>query len=311
MRIWGRVALGGIAALTTSFVSTIPAGAAQSHPGGVTDTCPEILVGTPTGGIEKVTEPADGSEVRPGDVVFVTLIWETSTFTGPVLHKALDCVTIDGAPADELSTQERDTANDGSFEHRFTVPGDLPDGARLCDRGFVSGPAGDGFDRQKSNDVCFIVRSDQPVAGPAPAVTLIPTETPVSPTSPTSPTSPASPDSPAADAPDGPDAASGAPEAGLTAPEVTPGPGPATATPFAAPVAGPAPSPAPILAGPAGDGTPGTEVSPETSMADRPQPSLPITGSAVEGMVRLSALAVLLGGTCLFAGRRRAGAVSP
>ena len=50
VRIWGRVALGGIAVLTSSFVITIPAGAAQSHPGGVSDTCPEVLAGAPTGG---------------------------------------------------------------------------------------------------------------------------------------------------------------------------------------------------------------------------------------------------------------------
>ena len=155
MRIWGRVALGGIAVLTSSFVITIPAGAAQSHPGGVSDTCPEVLAGAPTGGVEKVTDPADGSEVRRGAVVAVTLRWDTTTFTSPVLHKALDCVTVDGALADQLGIQERDTANDGSFETHFTVPGDLADGTRLCDRGFVSGPGNDNrFDREKSNDVC-------------------------------------------------------------------------------------------------------------------------------------------------------------
>ena len=102
MRIWGRVAVGGIAVLISSFVITIPAGATPSHPGGVSDTCPEVLAGAPTGGVEKVTDPADGSEVRRGAVVAVTLRWDTTTFTGPVLHKALDCVTVDGTPADAL-----------------------------------------------------------------------------------------------------------------------------------------------------------------------------------------------------------------
>ena len=99
MRIWGRVALGGFAVLTSSFVITIPAGAAQSHPGGVSDTCPEVVAGAPTGGVEKVTVPVDGSEVRRGAVVAVTLRWDVTTFTSPVLHKALDCVTVDGALA--------------------------------------------------------------------------------------------------------------------------------------------------------------------------------------------------------------------
>lgn len=300
MHIWGRIALGGIAALTSSLVITVPAGAARSHPGGVTDTCPEVLAGGPTGGVEKVTEPADGSEVRRGDVVFVTLRWDTSIFTEPVLHKALDCMTVDGAPADELSTQERDTANDGTFETRFTVPIDLPDGTRLCDRGFVSGPAGDDFAREKSNDVCFIVRGDRPADGPAPPVTPVPTETVDSPGSPGSPGPSASPGAP--------DAPSAVPEVELTTPEVTPGPGPAplTATPIASPVADTTPGPAPIPAGPADQVRPRTEVRPEIVVADQPQATLPRTGSAVEGTTRLGMLALLLGGMCLLAGRRRA-----
>jgi hypothetical protein len=181
VRIWGRVAFGGIAVLASSFVTTIPAGAAQSHPGGVSDTCPEVLAGAPTRGVEKVTDPADGSEVRRGAVVAVTLRWDTTTFTSPVLHKALDCVTVDGALADQLSIQERDTANDGRFEAHFTVPGDLADGTRLCDRGFVSGPGNDnGFDREKSNDVCLTVQgAPERSAPPAPLETSVDSAPPI------------------------------------------------------------------------------------------------------------------------------------
>jgi len=174
VRILGRVALGGIAVLTSSFVITIPAGATRSHPGGVSDTCPEVLAVTPAGAVEKVTDPADGSEARPGAVVAVvavTLRWDMTTFASPVLHKALDCVTVDDTPADELRTQDRDTANDGGFETHFTVPGDVADGTRLCDRGFISGSGLDnGFDRQKS--VCFTVQDDTPVTAPGPAEEL-------------------------------------------------------------------------------------------------------------------------------------------
>ena len=51
MRIWGRVGLGGIAVLASSLFITVPAGAASSHPGGVSDTCPEALAGAPGGGL--------------------------------------------------------------------------------------------------------------------------------------------------------------------------------------------------------------------------------------------------------------------
>jgi hypothetical protein len=170
------------------------------------------------------------------------------------------------------------------------VPADLPDGTRLCDRGFVSGPAGDGFGREKSNDVCFIVRRDQPAQESAPAVTPLPTQTLGSPR----------------------DAPLKAPEAELTAPELTPAPAPTplTATPFASPVAHTAPSPAPILAGPAGQGRPATEIGPESTVADQQQTTLPRTGSPVEGTARLGTLALLLGGIFLLAGRRRAGSRS-
>jgi hypothetical protein len=270
VRIWGRVALGGLAVLTSSFVITIPAGAAQSHPGGVSDTCPEVLAGAPTGGLEKVTDPVDRSEVRRGDVVAVTLRWDTTTFTSPLLHKALDCVTIDGALADQLGFQERDTANDGNFETRFTVPGDLAAGTRLCDRGFVSGPGRDnGFERLKSNDVCFTVRGDIPATVPAPAET-----------------------SPAPEAP----ASSATP-----APSEAPASSPASPS-LASPVDSATP-PVPVGAGPAGHGRPGTAVGPdETVLGTRAV--LPRTGSAIEGPIRLAMVTLLLGGICLMAGRR-------
>ena len=277
VRIWGRVALGGFAVLTSSFVITIPAGATPSHPGGVPDTCPEVLAGSPTGGVEKVTDPVDGSEVRRGTAVAVTLRWDVTTFTAPVLHKALDCVTVNGAPADELSFQERDTANDGSFETHFTVPGDLPDGTRLCDRGFVSGQGNDNnFAREKSNDVCLTVRGDTPVTTPAP---------PLAPAPPAVPAPPAAPS-----APSGP-------------PDAAPAPPPPPATALASPVDSATPIPAPVVAGPAGHGSPGTAVGPDTSVLGA-RDVLPRTGSAIEGALRLAALTLLVGGICLLAGRR-------
>jgi hypothetical protein len=134
-----------------------PAGAEQTRVG-VDQGCPDALKGRPSGGLVKETQPPDGSGVRGGDVIKVTLRWDKALFERESLHKALDCVTIDGELAPGLSVEERDTANDGVFEHSFTVPDGLPDGTRLCDRGFISGPGREGrFEREKSNDVCFNV----------------------------------------------------------------------------------------------------------------------------------------------------------
>ncbi|MCA1844141.1 MAG: LPXTG cell wall anchor domain-containing protein [Actinobacteria bacterium] len=178
MRSWGRIMFGGIAVVALSSAMTATAGATPSHPGGVDDTCPEVLAGAPTGGLQKLTSPPAGSEVSRGGVIEVTLRWSPGQFDGPSLHKALDCVTVDGRPSDALSVQERDTVNDGEFTTRMTVPAGLSDGAQLCDRGFVSGPApSNTFAREKSNDVCFTVGGDV-AAVTAPALSAAPTETP-------------------------------------------------------------------------------------------------------------------------------------
>ena len=132
--------------------------------------CPEVLEGRPSEGLVKETQPANGSEVQGGDVIKVTLRWDKSRFEGESLHKALDCVTIDGDLVPGLSVEERRAANDGSFEHSYTVPDGLPEGTEVCDRGFISGPGREGkFDRDKSNDVCFKVGKKAPSGGAAPA----------------------------------------------------------------------------------------------------------------------------------------------
>ena len=168
MRSWGRVVAAGAAAVGFSLLVEPAAGATPSHPGGVPDTCPEVLAGTPTGGLQKLTVPVAGSAVARGEVITVTLRWDPAIFAGSLLHKALDCVTVDGDAADGLSIQQRDVTNTGEFTTTTTVPDGLAEGARLCDRGFVSGATpGGGFAREKSNDVCFIVHN---AAAPALAV---------------------------------------------------------------------------------------------------------------------------------------------
>jgi hypothetical protein len=271
VRIWGRVALGGIAALTSSLALGGPAGATPSHPGELTDTCPEVLTGAPTGGVEKVTDPPDGSEVHRGTLVVVTLRWDRDIFAGSVLHKALDCVTVDGTPAEALGIQERDTANDGIFETRFVVPGDLADGTRLCDRGFVSGPGPENtFERQKSNDVCLTVSGDVPTM-PAPAGPTTPDTAPPAP-------------------------ASAAPDLALAPP---------LDRSVAAPGNGANPIPPVVDANRAGRGTPGAPVGPDVDVLGEQRNVLPRTGSTIGGSLRLALLTLLLGGSCLLASRLR------
>ncbi len=77
---------------------------------------------------------------------------------GPDLHKAVDCVYINGLLAPELSGGERPTPNDGHFAFHYFVPLDVPPGSEICDQGFVSGPSGwEDYARSVSNVVCFPV----------------------------------------------------------------------------------------------------------------------------------------------------------
>ncbi|MDQ1517459.1 MAG: hypothetical protein QOE80_3289 [Actinomycetota bacterium] len=254
-----------------------PAGATASHPGGIVDTCPEILRGRPTGNLEKATLPADGSTVRAGQPVAVTLRWDQGDFSGAQLHKALDCVTVNGEVSEALSVQSRDPANDGTFEHSFVVPADLEPGSRLCDRGFVSGPGSVGdFAGHKSNDVCFDVAA--PSEGPpgstpvaAPDTTPGPTPPPVTGSRP-----PAAPSSPEAPTPD------------IAAPVVPPD------TAHSMPPAQPVP----------------TELRPEQPrIGVRPgvagKPAIPATGRTEQPFLLASGAALALGGLAVAGSARR------
>jgi hypothetical protein len=113
--------------------------------------------------LHKTTTPPPGTPVRPGDEILVDIAWRVSDFTAPELHKAIDCVYINGVFAPELSGGERLTPNDGHFGFHYFVPLDVPPGSEICDQGFVSGPNGwEEYGRTISNVVCF------PVAVPPP-----------------------------------------------------------------------------------------------------------------------------------------------
>jgi hypothetical protein len=96
-------------------------------------------------------------------------------WAGPDLHKAIDCVYINGVFVPQLSGGERPTPNDGHFGFRYFVPLDVPPGSEICDQGFVSGPNGyEEYGRAVSNVVCFPV--DLPPPPPQPSCCVAPVE---------------------------------------------------------------------------------------------------------------------------------------
>jgi len=122
--------------------------------------------------LRKTTTPPEGTPVAPGDEILVDLTWRVTDFVAPVLHKALDCVYINGVFVPPLSLGNRDIPNDGHFAFRYVVPLDAPVGGTICDQGFVSGPNHyEEYGREISNVVCFPIcaPSEQPPPPPAAA----------------------------------------------------------------------------------------------------------------------------------------------
>ena len=120
--------------------------------------------------LHKTTSPRPGTPVRPGDEILVDITWDVWNCIGPDVHKALDCVYINGVFVPELSGGERPTPNDGHFGFSYFVPLDVPPGSEICDQGFVSGPQGwEEYGRAVSNVVCFPVDVPPPPPPPPPS----------------------------------------------------------------------------------------------------------------------------------------------
>lgn len=146
----------------TSWGEPVPPGPAGPLYGCENSTLP----GTDLG-LVKTTTPPPGTPVRPGDEIVVDITWRIWDWMGPDLHKAIDCVYINGLFAPHLSGGEKPTPNDGHFAFHYFVPLDVPPGSEICDQGFVSGPNGyEEYGRQVSNVVCFPVDTPPPPAPP-------------------------------------------------------------------------------------------------------------------------------------------------
>ena len=121
------------------------------------DACRGLYNGNPPGSLVMATNPPSGTVLHSGDEVEVTATWDTADWPGPVLHKVLDCLLVDGRVDYDHSSQEKPTDNDGLYRYRFTVPAGAK--SRICDRVRLSGRLVQDGDLvvQKSNAICFSV----------------------------------------------------------------------------------------------------------------------------------------------------------
>jgi LPXTG-motif cell wall-anchored protein len=170
------------------------------------------------------TNPPAGSDVSPGDTIEVTFTWNPDDWSGTSLHKAINCVTVNGAFVLDLSVEERPTDNDGEFTAIYTIPVDAADGSQVCNQGFVSGDtSGGGFGHERSDQCCFTVRAPaSSAAAPTPAPEAPATPAPATPAPATPAPVPAVVlgEQLVAPAPATPAPAQAAPAAAVAAPEV-------------------------------------------------------------------------------------------
>ena len=174
--------------------------------------CSGLYHGSPPGSLAITTSPASGTVLHPGDEVEVTATWDTADWPGPVLHKVLDCLLVNGTVDYDHSSQEKPTDNDGLYGYRFTVP--VGTEGRVCDRVRLSGRLVEKGDLvvQKSNTVCFSVAGTGGAPGaPAEVTTQAATPAPDGTPAPLQPAS--APAEPPAAAPSEPVAPAPAPPA--------------------------------------------------------------------------------------------------
>jgi hypothetical protein len=151
------VGLGGVAGQPAAQARRDDNGAAPDR-GGDLYGCDRTIGRQPEGHLTKRTTPPAEAAVRPGDTVDVDLVWVRGDWSASRLHKVLDCVAIDGRLVRSLQGGESPTDNDGRFRRSYTVPADVPAGARICDQAMLSGPSPRGdYDRQISTMVCHTV----------------------------------------------------------------------------------------------------------------------------------------------------------
>ncbi len=174
----GLLATGGVAlAATVQTPGPVPGSPEQMSY--FADTCRQELQRPPIGGVENVTSPGPGSAVA-GDVIDVHLTWDPADWNDTWVEKVLDCVSVDGKPAPELTAEERPSPNDGAYDRELDVPVGMAPGHLLCEQGFVFGVLSrGGYSQTSSPRVCFTTEAAPPP--PTTTTTAPPTTTTTAP----------------------------------------------------------------------------------------------------------------------------------
>jgi len=105
--------------------------------------------------------------VAPGQPVAVDVVWRTAWHPGDNVD-VLGCVAANGRFV--AGTVERGVANSGLWVHKFAVPANAANDARVCAAAIVIGPGAGGAPQAERTDPdCFTVAAAAVKAEPAPA----------------------------------------------------------------------------------------------------------------------------------------------
>ncbi|HLF41080.1 MAG TPA: hypothetical protein VI854_06350 [Acidimicrobiia bacterium] len=275
-RIGAALAATGLAIIGAGLVAT------PSYADPITDgSCNGVFNGGRAGTVVVTTDPAEGTEIQPGDVISVSTTWDIGDEHSVSQIKA--CVEVDGDGVAAMTDEEQPVVNDGLYEHEFTVPLGTPVGTAVCLRLVVFGDPRTGGGAHSSDVVCFEVAATPDTTAPTTTSSTTTTSTTTTSTTTTSTTRPV-----------------GDPqiEPEVLGEQVGTGGGAGTTAPGAL-------TNNPVSGNPASGGDVAAQVAVAPQVVTGPvSAELPRTGSGTRDLLMLAGWSLLLGGLALAVGRQ-------
>ncbi|MEW6474700.1 MAG: hypothetical protein AB1679_20800 [Actinomycetota bacterium] len=130
-----------------------PAGAAQTT---FDDTCADVYGHRPVGDLDKTTDPVAGSSVAAGQPVSITLQWPNAMVAGTRAHRVLECLSVDGDPAQPWAERSFRT-DQGTVTLDVDVPSGLREKSTVCSQSFLKTEGPFGPVTRWSEKTCFPV----------------------------------------------------------------------------------------------------------------------------------------------------------
>jgi len=263
-----------------------PAGAAETT---FDETCADVYGHRADGDLDKTTDPVAGSPVAPGQPVQVTVNWPTFAVAGPRTHRLMDCVSVDGHPA-QLAADRQFTSAEGTITVSETIPAGLASGSTVCGQSFLKTQGSFGPVTRWSEKTCYPVGNGASfhalsrVPSPPSASAPPPSKSPENRTTPTTRPSSSSPPSGSGE---------------YKAPWPPWEKAPRETTPTSPPVLTPTTSAPSTKAAPAPRTASGTQsAAPATGAPVRaPSQTLPRTGAGIVVLLAIAAVALFSGRT--------------